>query len=467
MPQILNLTILKNKLILIGLLFNFLAFTTSAKTEYNIQIKINGISDSICYLAVYYGDKMHLVDTSDVDNNFNIIFKGKEKLSEGIYILAGENNNKLFEFIIPEKQKFKLKTDTSHIIDNMVVSGSVENKLFFEYLKYNSINYNKIKILKEKIIKFPDSTKVLKNQIITLNNNIKKYKLSFIENHSDAFFSKVLLAMEDPIIPKNISDDKLKFLYYKSHFWDNIDLTDNRFLLTPVLNNKIKTYFKNLVYKHPDSIIIAIDIIIKKTIINSEIYEYLIWEFISTYEQSKIMGFDKIFVHIAEKYFTNGNGKEENKEISEIISERAQKIKPLLIGKTAPNLILLDTSNQLISFQSFKNQFSLIIFWDFHCGSCKKEIMELKKLYDLKKFDLEIFAVCTDTSLSQWKNFIIDHKLNWINVNGTRSITKDYHQLYDIYSTPIIYILDNKKKIIAKKITAGQIEDFLINYLKI
>lgn len=437
MPEIFNLNVLKRKLILISLLFSFFTLTLTAKSAYKIQIRINGISDSICYLAVYYGDKIHLIDTSDVDNNFNIIFEGKEKLSKGIYILAGENNNKLLEFIVNEKQKFKLKTDTAHLINNMKVTGSDENKLFYEYLKYNSIN-----------------------------NNIDNYKLNFIEKHPGTFFSKVLQAMQDPVIPEDISDQKSKYLYYKYHYWDNIDLTDDRMLRTPVINNKLKTYFKNLIYKHPDSIIIAIDHLVSKTIIGSDIYEYLVWEFTSTYEQSKIMGFDKIFVHMAEKYFNEQTVKEENKEIAGIISKRAQKIKPLLIGKPAPNLILLDTNNRLFSFQSFTNQFTLIIFWDDHCGTCKREIKELKKLYDSKKFDLEVFAVCTDTSLSQWKKFIIEYGLNWVNVNGTRSITQDYHQLYDIYSTPVIYLLDKKKKIIAKKITAGQIEDFLINYLK-
>jgi len=45
-----------------------------------------------------------------------------------------------------------------------------------------------------------------------------------------------------------------------------------------------------------------------------------------------------------------------------------------------------------------------------------------------------------------------------VNVNGTRSITANFHDLYDIYGTPVIYVLDNKKNIIAKRITAEQLE---------
>lgn len=465
LPKILKLVSLKTKQILLSLFLCIYSVTLLSQNSYKIQIRINDLPDSICYLAVYYGDKMHLIDTAEVDKRSKIVFTGDKKLSNGIYILAGEKNNKLLEFIINKKQKFKLKTDNSHLINNMEVSGSEENKMFYKYLKYNSINYNKIKALKENSDK-RDSANNIENQIRSINKDIESFKLNFINKNSNLFFSKVLLAMQEPEIPSELSNKKEKYIYFKNHFWDNIDLTNDGLLRTPVIDNKLKLYFKNLIPKQSDSIISAIDKILSKTKINSELFEYLVWDFTSKYEQSKIMGFDKIFVHMADNYFKEEMVKEENKEIASIIIERAQKIKPILIGKPAPNLILLDTNNKLTSFQSIENKYTLIIFWDDHCGTCKKEIKELKKLYDAKKFDLEIFAVCTDTSLSAWKEYVNDHNLNWINVNGTRSITKDYHQLYDIFSTPVIYILDDKKKIIAKKIKASQIEDFLINFLK-
>ena len=46
--------------------------------------------------------------------------------------------------------------------------------------------------------------------------------------------------------------------------------------------------------------------------------------------------------------------------------------------------------------------------------------------------------------------------MNFINVNGPRAITPHYAELYDIYSTPVIYLLDEKKTIISKRIEADR-----------
>jgi ribose 1,5-bisphosphokinase PhnN len=50
---------------------------------------------------------------------------------------------------------------------------------------------------------------------------------------------------------------------------------------------------------------------------------------------------------------------------------------------------------------------------------------------------------------------------DWINVNGTRSVTPDFHQLYLIDSTPVIILLDKNKKILAKRLAAKNVLDFL------
>jgi len=63
--------------------------------------------------------------------------------------------------------------------------------------------------------------------------------------------------------------------------------------------------------------------------------------------------------------------------------------------------------------------------------------------------------------MAEMKEYIKEKGMNWINVNGPRAYTKDYHELYYIYSTPVIYILDEKKKIIAKRLLTDQIRVFL------
>ena len=79
---------------------------------------------------------------------------------------------------------------------------------------------------------------------------------------------------------------------------------------------------------------------------------------------------------------------------------------------------------------------------------------------------MKIFAVCADSSLVNWKSAIRKRKMDWINVDGPRSLTGDYHDQYDITTTPVVYILNNRKEIIAKRLVTEQFLQFFKNYIK-
>ena len=65
------------------------------------------------------------------------------------------------------------------------------------------------------------------------------------------------------------------------------------------------------------------------------------------------------------------------------------------------------------------------------------------------------------------KAYIAKYKLSWTNVNGPLSYTQDFHELFNVYSTPYIFVLDKDKTIIAKQINSDQLFDFISNYDKI
>ena len=80
---------------------------------------------------------------------------------------------------------------------------------------------------------------------------------------------------------------------------------------------------------------------------------------------------------------------------------------------------------------------------------------------------MDVFAVCSDTSMIKWKTAIKKRSMNWINVDGPRTLTGDYHELYDISTTPVIYFLNSRKEIIAKHLEADQLAVFLKNYIRL
>jgi thiol-disulfide isomerase/thioredoxin len=176
------------------------------------------------------------------------------------------------------------------------------------------------------------------------------------------------------------------------------------------------------------------------------------------------MGMDEVFVALGKKYYLTGEAYWVNETVLKRMTKRINTLDRLIIGKVAPNMIMQDTNMQLVSMQDTKAKYTLVIFWDPDCGHCKSEIKALKPWMDENgdKYGIKIFSVCSDTSIVKWKTKINEYKIHdWINVDGPRSLTENYHDLYDIISTPTIYLLDENKKILAKRLNWKQTTDYI------
>ena len=446
-------------------------FMFGQNNTHKIKVVIDGYTDSTLYLAYYYGNKVKLADTA-VRHNKTFVFKGNQQLHGGIYIVVSQKKSKLFEFVLNKNQDFTLKTDTANYSLDLKVSGSPENKLFFRYLKFKEAAYKKIKSLSDSLKKMDAESaeaKSITGEIKKLNNENKAFELKMIEKNPGTFVATLLTAMREIEIPdsvKNSPDSTAAFYYYKNHFWDHFPLNDGRLLRTPLFDKRIKEYFGNLVLLDADSVITAIDYVISLAEPNQDVVSYLVWYFTSEYQNPKYMGFDKILVHLVDNYFSKRPIEYTTPSVLESLQKRADVLRKLLIGKEAPNLIVIDTAGNYKSFLSMPNQYTILLFWDYKCSICKREIKALKKMMaDNPPYDIGIFAINTNGDLKKWKETIHERNLeSWTNVNGTRSVTKDFHDIYDVNGTPVLYLLDSNKRIIAKKLKADKIILFLDHY---
>ncbi|MCX6283449.1 MAG: DUF5106 domain-containing protein, partial [Bacteroidetes bacterium] len=303
---------------------------------------------------------------------------------------------------------------------------------------------------------------------------IIQYKLNIVKQHPESFVAFMINIMKEPEIPEiptlpnGRKDSTFAYRYYRNHFWDDVSFTDDRSLRTPVFHSKLVKYFDKVLLQLPDTIISEADFLIEKSRINPEMFKYMVWFITRQYENSEIMGFDKIFVHVVNKYYVTGQTTWVDETVKKEIIKKAARMESLLIGKRPPNMIMQDTSLQLVSMYNINARILLILFWDPDCGNCAQEIPKLKDFYDKSriKYGLEIFAVCSDSSLVKMKSYIKKKNMSWINVNGPRTLTGEFHGQYDIISTPVIYILNEQKEIIAKRLAVEQIEKFLENYYR-
>jgi thiol-disulfide isomerase/thioredoxin len=138
-------------------------------------------------------------------------------------------------------------------------------------------------------------------------------------------------------------------------------------------------------------------------------------------------------------------------------------------------MILKDTLNKDQNLHEFAKlfKFTVIIFYDPTCDHCKVEVPKMDSVLNIlnAKYNIKIgrFAVCNEPSLPStvWKNFVNDNKLynNYLHVN----IGSNYEirKIYDAYTNPIFYLIDNKGILIGKKVSPQTVRNLILsNYLK-
>lgn len=443
---------------------------------YTLKFKVNGFRDTLAYLGNHYADKQYVIDTARMDKAGNVTFNGKKKLDGGIYLFITPDK-KYFEVLIDGKEdNFYIETDSTDYIANMKIKGSPENQYYNDYQKFLGTKGKQAEYLRRMVDKHKankDSAKIYQDKLAEMDKEVKNYKLDFMKSHPESFLTKILKTTqppdvpEAPILPNGRKDSTFAYRYYKAHFFDNIDFADNRLLRTPIIYGKYKEYFEQLTYQIPDSINASADLLVEKSRADKEFFKYTVVYITSTYERSNIMGMDAVFVHMSKNYYTYDQATWVDSTTIFKIQDRAKRTEPLLVGKKAPLFVCKDTSGKYVNLYQVKSKYTVLVFWDPDCGHCKKSMPFIIDAYDkLRPYGIEIVAACTEVEKDKWLKFIREHKLKWINV-ADPDLQSNFRYDYYIESTPQIYILDENKKIIAKKLAAEQLYDFFSKSLKV
>ena len=448
------------------------------KNGYEIDLTIRGLQDSTVFLAYHLGDKQYIKDTIKLDRTGHGIVHGQEILPQGIYMIVLPGR-KYFELLISDNQHFSISCTFSDYFNTLKFKGSDENSAFVEYQrKWVTMQQHAAAISKriQNNKQNSDSLKILGPLQKLQEENMKSYLKSVIKENENKFLGtlvKGLLPIDIPEFPVPIgfaNPDSVRWVrnynYNKDHFFDNIDLTDERLLRTPLLYARLDAFFTNALIQSPDTINKEIDKLIKKCSGNYKVFQFVSVYLFNHFRESEIMGHDAVMVKLADDIYLSGKADWVTKEFKDDLRKQIDLIRPNLIGKKAENMVMDSYKGIFVSLYDVEKDFTILYFWEPDCGHCKEATPKLKAYYDKPKdYSLEVFAVCTTSDKAKWKKYIEDNKLTWINGwDPKRSSHFDYY--YNIQSTPTIYILDKKKKIIAKKLAVEEIGPFIANYRK-
>ena len=398
-------------------LLTFAPFASFSQAK--IRVNIENHIDSIYYLIKYTSDKSHcVIDTSSLSSGYKI-FSNKTDYNEGIYVIADSKQNPLFEILIGKDQEFSIHVEELMDLKSYEVKGSKETESYFKVYSRTFYDRLHIKALESELKYHPENIR----KIDSIKNELYKYQESMLRKDDESFLNTYIKFTED----RPICD---------------LPLCDERILNSRLLKNKLDKYFDNSsTTQTPELICNKIDEFVLSTNDCQEIRDYILWYLYSKYFNPEKTENELVYIHLVDEYFSKLEIENLTENIRKEIIRRADVLRKITIGQVAPSFQYIDENGDIVDLDDIRSKFTVLFFYKPDCQKCIRD----KRILGLVKKrinDIEILHI----DISEENN----------------STSQDIIDKYDIMTTPTIYLLNEKKEIIAKHIKAERIEFHII-----
>ena len=160
------------------------------------------------------------------------------------------------------------------------------------------------------------------------------------------------------------------------------------------------------------------------------------------WDRLNAMGRFDALVHLDTTWLAGCKG-EDNPDVR----KRIEGYKRMAPGKKAPN-ISWKSNGEKMDLHSLEADTIMIVFWSDDCSYCKEKLPEMYHKYGDSEH-VEVIAVAVDkdeSSIKNGKQFMPD----WHHVWAKEGWDDELIELYNVFGTPEMYILDGEFKILKK-----------------
>jgi len=460
---------MRRNILLLCLLFFGLAEVTA--NGYRIKVKLEAAADSIVYLTHYYDTNVYIKDTVKVDSKGGAVFEGDTLLPQGLYKIY-MNADHHFDFLLGTDQTMEI-FNPGFDLDRLQIKDAIESVEFLNYTHWLQKQQKQLSRLDSAFQKADaDGKDRIGKEIVELTNQVHQYWKQKSAEFPGTMLAAFLMAnYVDDISKEEIpaeyqANDSLKWIYQynyrKNHFFDHFDITDKRFLYTPLLKPKLDAFFDKVLLQMYDSVKTSAFQLIRKAEAEPLMFRYVASYLLNKSLNSNIMGMDALFVDIAREYYLSGKANWVDSATNAVIRENVIFLENNLIGLQARNL-RMETLDGIPYFLCQGNKkYTILVFYEPTCSHCKEFIPKLyNEIYlPYRNKGVDVVAIYSQNNRKEWTDFLEQHHLtDWINV------WDEFHQsrfkvLYDTRNTPAVFLLDKNKKIIGKRFSI----DFLKKY---
>jgi thiol-disulfide isomerase/thioredoxin len=462
----------RNYLLLFILLLPMLMM--AQKTEqlaYSIQIDLPNLKNEKVYLGRYVMGKPFSNDSIVLDTKGRGLLKGDKTLEEGLFLLYF-TNGQYVDFIVGNEQHITVKGDTLNLPANIQFGGAAQTKDFFQYMRFLA-KLQQDYTEKHTLMQTTEDTKLktqLELDLSLYGTQLLAKQDELINKYPQGMVSVFLKGLRIPDMPEDeienqaISDSVkqvMRYLFYKNHYFDNVNFADIRTYNTPYIVSNLETYLNRVLVQHPDSIVPPVVALVERSRGNEKTFQMMTSYMLNYGVKSNMMGMDKLMVELGNRYYLTGKATWADSTLIESLRKEIKKIETSLVGMKAANVYLANEKGEYSDFYSLcGEQLTVLYFFEPDCGHCKKVTPLLRDFYAAYKNDnrINVIAVYMLLDTQEWAKFIETNQLqSFTNVWDPRRVSR-FWESFDTSTTPMIYVLDKDKKILAKKIDVATLE---------
>jgi len=476
--------------------FKKVPYLNERVNDHDFSITLKDMPNTRVLLGYYSSGSTYKRDSGITDAKGRISFKGEEMWDGGIYIVA-VNGASIFEFMYSGTERgFSISTTGKEkTMENMKVKSSPENQLFLDYQR-TRIQYGReldrlgklYKGIKKRGNK--DSMELIEVQAEEVQTELQDYQIGITEKYPKSMTSLLINLVREPEVPnppaavdakgEAIDTAFWQYLWYKKHYWDFVDLSDDRIVRTPMFKDKAMKFIgQGLTVQMPDTICETAQKFIDETrASNKFVYRNVLTWYTSKYEKSNIMGMNAVVCCLAQKYYmADPECDWLSKKKQQDFVEHALNECNVVIGKKAHELVMKDIEGIPRSLHAVPAKYTVVYFYSANCGHCKKVTPKVHKLYkEYKDKGLAVYAVNVDykevkdddgntidlVEARDYREYVLKNKLEWINVADPLHRTK-FRNHYNVYSTPVTYLLDEDKIFIGVRLDSVTLRRMLMH----
>lgn len=273
-------------------------------------------------------------------------------------------------------------------------------------------------------------------------------------------------AYKPPAIPATLTDISQRFDYLAMHYWDNFPMSDTSYIdCSEVTEQALADYLCFLDEVSPRAAEQGLQTLLGKALTgNKQMYYHfsaLLERYL--YEPGSPVHNEERYIGVLRNIATLPGLSEADKYRPAWQLTMALKNRP---GEKAAGFGYRLRDGRKGHLRDFRAAYTLLLFFNPDCPSCKEVAGQLQRFAPLTQAlavcRLRVLAIYAGQDTQLWEKYKDELPAEWhVGYNSPRDILSK--ELYDLRTTPTLYLLDTNKRVILKNTSVEAIAGYFTN----